>query len=733
MRLLARSFRPTAGLIPVAAALVCLLSPAGSAQAQPEGGLFVTVPNPITSEAVNRIKSQVDTRRHNKERRVARVVFDFNPDGKPAATTTFGPCSDLAGYIDSLRDVHTVAFVHAKVSAHTVLPVLACKELVMGRAASIGEVAAEGVPQINDFQLLAYRTIGGREALAPVVQKMYDPAVRLGVGVNVKHGNATWFVDRRSDAEVKAEGVVGIKDVDFAQPGQLGLYTADQARELGLSKWTADTRPEVAELYGIPPSDLRDDVLQGRTPEAFRYTLKGEVDGAMRESVNRIIRDVRTRKGNVLILTLECGGGDLVAARALADDLRNAQQGDEAVMIVAFIPDQAPDAATFLALGCTDIVMSKRKDARDREDGQEATIGDFEAVIKAGRAGAAHTHRESLKELARAQGYPEILIDGMFDRDLEIVRVSGVTDRTQRRLMSMADFEANKEKWTGPVTIKSKGQLLKLTATRAAEVGLARYTVDTRDPKEVYAIYGLKPDRVREATPGWLDRFAEFLRMPVVTVLLVVIGFTGLILELKVPGLTVPGIIAALCFILVFWAQSRFSGETFVLALLLFILGLALVGLEIFVLPGFGAPGIFGILCMLAGLGLATFERVPETSAEWGGLGVKVSQYLFGMIGACVLAFVIARFLPKVPYANRLLLAPPGEGPEAAEPVLPGATEAAGLLGAVGTTNTALRPAGVVRFGDKFVDVVSDGGFVPAGTRVQVIAVEGTRIVVKEV
>ena len=65
--------------------------------------------------------------------------------------------------------------------------------------------------------------------------------------------------------------------------------------------------------------------------------------------------------------------------------------------------------------------------------------------------------------------------------------------------------------------------------------------------------------------------------------------------------------------------------------------------------------------------------------------------------------------------------------------MLPGAGEAAELLGAIGTTNTTLRPAGVVKFGDKFVDVVSDGGFVPAGTRVQVIQVEGTRIVVKEV
>jgi membrane-bound serine protease (ClpP class) len=290
----------------------------------------------------------------------------------------------------------------------------------------------------------------------------------------------------------------------------------------------------------------------------------------------------------------------------------------------------------------------------------------------------------------------------------------------------------NPDLWVeNPEKVKNPGQLLKLSATRAVELGLARFTVEGSDVRDVCAIYGYKD--AKDPDPGWLDRFAEFLKLPVVTVLLVVIGFTGLILELKVPGLTVPGILAALCFILVFWAHSNFSGQTFVLALLLFLLGLVLVGLEIFVLPGFGACGIFGILCMLAGLGLVTLEKIPETGTEWGNLGRKVSHYLFAMMGAVALAFTIAKFLPKVPYANRMILKGPNERTETAVELLPGAGEAAELLGAIGTTNTPLRPAGVVKFGDKFVDVVSDGGFVPAGTRVQVIQVEATRIVVKEV
>lgn len=722
------------------AALVWVLVSSGQVLAQAdaitEEGLFVTVQNPITTDVVSRIKSQVGQRRLSEARAIRKVVFDFNPDGKDASTADFGSCRDLAHFIKhDLSTVQTIAFVHAKVSGHTVLPVLACKELVMGKEARIGEVAAETVAPLTDPDKAAYKFYFNRDPQFAIVQKMYDRDVELTRAVRQQDG-AVWHIDRRNEAEAKKQGLVGFEPVKFTQPGQLGLYSAAQAIQLGLCKATAESRTEVASLYGISPSSIRDDPLQGRAPDAYRYTLKGEVDGAMRESLNRIIRDVHRKKGNTLILTIACSGGDLGVARQLADDLVKAQTGEDALLVIGFIPEQAADSAVFVAMGCTDIVMSRRRDAQDGIGGEapkEAEIGDFEGVIKGGKPGTVDAHRKSLKELAEQQGYPGILVDGMFDRDLEIVRVRGAKDRTQQRLMSRAEYDAAKADWNLDGTVKSKGQLLKLNATRASELGLARFVVDNRDPAEVYALYGLDPARVKEVSPGWLDRFAEFLRMPVVTVLLVVIGFTGLILELKVPGLTVPGIIAALCFILVFWANSRFSGETFVLALLLFIMGLVLIGLEIFVLPGFGAPGIVGILCMLAGLGLVTIDRVPQSGAEWGDLGVKVSQYMFGMIGALGLAFLIARFLPKVPYANRLLLVPPGEKADDVESALPGAGEAASLLGAIGTTNTALRPAGVVRFGDKFVDVVSDGGFIPAGTRVQVIAVEGTRIVVKEV
>jgi membrane-bound serine protease (ClpP class) len=729
---------------PFAVAVACLLTSAVTALAQEASdAMFVTVQNPITTDAFRRIQNQIKLRMNdaNQQRRPSAIVFDFNPDDKPAATTDFGPCFDLAEFIGGPElqgKVNTIAFVHAPVTGHTVLPVLACKERVMrDKTGAIGPIVVEGVPPLlgtpgGKLLVGAYQAKINPD-LWPLVQKMYDPGVKLVKGKPREGADRAVYADERDTEAVKR--LAGVGAVQGVQDGQYASYPAQLARSVGLAQARADSRPEVAEVYGLPPSSVRDDPLGGRTPEAFQWVLTGDIDGAKRESVNRIIRDVRKKKGNVLILIFkECDGTDLDAARGLAEDLIKAQQGDEAIQIIAFIPETAPNAAAVVALGCSEIVMTKPK-APDAE-AKEAEFGNFERYLKSAKPGAIDAQRKSIRELAEQRGYSGILIDGMFDRSVEIVRASARDNPKKTKLMTRAEFsaelKANPGAWNEtPKVIKPRDVPFHPNATLATELGLARFTVPSTSVNDVCEIYGVK--EARSPDSGWIDKLADFLRIPAVTIILVMLGFIGLILELKVPGLTVPGIIAALCFILVFWSQSRFSGEMFVLALLLFVLGLVLVGLEIFVLPGFGVCGICGILFMLAGLGLVTLEKVPTNAGEWVGFGERVSYYLFALMGAMVMAFLIAKFLPQVPYANRMMLTPPADHPNAADPVLPGAIEALELLGAIGTTTTALRPAGVVRFGDKFVDVVSDGGFIPLGTRVQVITVEGTRIVVKEV
>jgi membrane-bound serine protease (ClpP class) len=738
-------------VVPLASVFAWAVLSAAPARGQNVEGMFVTVPNPITSEAVRSIEATV-TRRIDVDpqnpRRVSTVVFDFNHDGKPAFTTNFGACLDLQSLIEKLHraGIKTVAFVHANTTGHTVLPVLTCGELVMSKSAALGQVNAEGADPLDNRKEGFYlgEPQDRRAKLHAVIRKMFDSSVKLRKGNSRKGEKGVYFNAAGPEAAEMAGVPATWTPVEGTQDNQTALYPTSTARAVGLCKQTAENRSEVAAIYGF--SETRDDPLGDKVPDVYRWVLRGDIDGGTRDSLARVVRDVRNKGGNVLILVINVGGHDLVAARQVADDLRLLQTEEPKVKVVGLITDRAPAAGTVIALGCNEIVMYRGKDANGEV--KEAEIGDFSQYVnpKNTKPAEVESNLTSVRDLANIQGYEPLLIDGMFNKEIEIVRANKRTTANRKALLTreQMDRENEAEKqaaaqagtepdlWIQDKVIKpggKDGQLLKLNATLAAELRIARMIVEEPGVKAVTAAYGWS--EAKDPDPGWLDKFADFLRMPVVTVLIVVIGFTGLILELKVPGLTVPGIIAALCFILVFWAHSKFSGQTFALALLLFLMGLVLVGIEIFVLPGFGACGIFGILCMLAGLGLVTVDKIPETGAEWGTLGIRVSRYLFAMMGALGLAFLIARYLPRLPGANRLVLNAPPE--TTSGDALPGGVEAAELLGAIGTANTPLRPAGVVKFGEKFVDVVSDGGFVPAGTRVQVIQVEGTRIVVKEV
>ena len=231
--------------------LLGLLFATSPALAQGTEGLFVTVSNPITSDTVERIQKQLNTRIHAESRRLQTVVFDFNPDGKPAATAKPGVCSDLTAFIRQINGegVLTVAFVHNKVSGHTVMPALACQELVMSKDASIGEIAAEGIePERGEYRGYFEKDPRG----FVLIRKMYDRDVQLVRGRNPNLPNQPrQYADQRDKSAMKS--LVAIEPVQGVQDGQLALYTTAVARNLGLAQGTAETAAEVAERLQLAP------------------------------------------------------------------------------------------------------------------------------------------------------------------------------------------------------------------------------------------------------------------------------------------------------------------------------------------------------------------------------------------------------------------------------------------------------------------------------------------------
>jgi membrane-bound ClpP family serine protease len=733
------------------------LLPAARAQDSTVEGLFVTVQNPITSDVTNRIKETTNrfVKRCQDQGLVSgkdrpRIVFDFNPAAHggaaaPGSTRDFGPCQDLAEHIARLHDVLTIAFVHAEVSRHTVLPVLACKEIVMSEGASIGAVVApDDLEPLARSKREAYREML-RGRCQAIVLKMLDRDM-IVLRARRLQGGGVWYIDSRDKEAEARNGIVAEQDAVVGSGPRSTLYSAAQAREFELCQpFFRQSRQQVAAMYKMPAASLREDPLLGRNPIAWRIDVRGPVDGALAETLRRRIRRAIGQHANLLILQLECAGGDTLVARDLARDLRELKddKGELPVMTVAYIPGHAPDTAVILALGCTEIVMHK-----------DAELGDFSSLVFKSEGGELTEvdpdknvmRLKDLKGLAEDQGYSPALFGGMMDRRVTIYWATNRKDRRERRFLSEEELKDDRQSvnpiWGNEVLIKEGGppwpkpapraKLLILPADRAKEFGVARYTVDNLS--ELYALYGVDPSKVKVAEADWLDDLAKFLCSSTMSIILVMVGVTCLILELKMPGLGIPGVISALCFVLFFWSHSQLAGQITMLAILLFLLGLVLIGLEVFVIPGFGVCGISGVLLMLLSLALVTVEKKPETSQEWMGFVTTLAKFGLALLGAVPAALVVAHYLPSIPYVNRLILKPEGEkseelGEETPEPIRP---ELAALLGAVGVAATPLRPAGKVQFGDDFVDVVAEGGYVVAGTRVQVVEIEGNRIVVKE-
>ncbi|MHC4659981.1 MAG: NfeD family protein [Planctomycetota bacterium] len=217
------------------------------------------------------------------------------------------------------------------------------------------------------------------------------------------------------------------------------------------------------------------------------------------------------------------------------------------------------------------------------------------------------------------------------------------------------------------------------------------------------------------------------------------LALLGVYVEFHTPGVGLAGLVAVICFAIIIGSKYLVGLANWV-EVALFVVGLLLLMIEIFVLPGFGVVGFLGILCVLAGLfGMLIKnppDRVPwpETTVDWtffidGVLGLSI-----GFVGFVVVACVLAKYLPKLEFLSGLILVPtvPKGGEMRVSMTTPVETKTVSVdVGDVGEVVSKLRPTGRVRFGNAIVDCVAEGDFLDKGTEVRIIEIHGNRVVVK--
>ena len=488
---------------------------------------------------------------------------------------------------------------------------------------------------------------------------------------------------------------------------------------------------EIERVFVIPIRD-RDN---GITETTYR-AIKNKVTLCLREKAQLVIFDMNTPGGSVAAMQ------DIVSL--ITGELND-------VYTVAYVRNEAISAGAIISLACDEIIMTSTGKIGDAMP----IRGDGVPISKELRGKIESYLRSDLHLLVERIGHDKTLCDAMITmtqrvwlvrnpetRELKLVnpdinnwmaRIAGAPGATGRR-PSLTDSV-----WEFVKEIDGSGGLFTPTASGAVEVGLVDLIIDApkNDPfaglKKHYNITG-EPVILEDT---WSESLVAFLTSPTIATILMGLGVLCVYAELKMPGFGIAGTAAVACFALLF-------GSHFLIGMAnwweigLFVLGLTLIALEVFVIPGFGVAGITGILCCIIGLLAAigvpnapTEFPWPQTALQWSWFSTAIYVVTLGFSGGVIGAIILAQYMPRLPITRRMVL---GEAQAATDAP---ATDDAPIMhikvGDTGTVATICRPVGQVRFGNELCDATSEGATIETGAQVRVVERTGNQLIVKEV
>lgn len=401
------------------------------------------------------------------------------------------------------------------------------------------------------------------------------------------------------------------------------------------------------------------------------------VESGLQRFMERAFREAEEMSAAAIILDINTLGGRLDSAESIGELVRGSS-----IPTVAYVHGKAVSAGSYIALNAGKIVM---------EPG--SSLGAAAVVDAAGNEVdnikvVAHWASE-MKAAAEMRGRNPQIAEAMVDKNV------GVALPELGRTLP-------------------KGQILSLTAEEALKVGYADKV--TGDWQEVVRFAGGEGRAVVTIEPSLAEAFSRFVTQPWVATLLLLIGIAGVAIELFVPGFGLPGIIGVLGFGLYFFGQyiAGFAGMEHVA---LFIGGIVLLLIEVFA-PTFGILGILGAISVFSGVVLAAYN----TKQAALHLGIAFAL-------AVVVVVIVVRVFKHRGVWNRFIL----RDQLTTEQGYSSSADHKQWLGRTGVALSPLRPAGTALIDGERLDVVTTGEFIAAHSAVEVVHVEGMRIVVRAV
>lgn len=569
-----------------------------------------------------------------------------------------------------------------------------------------------------------------RETLSRLVDAMIDPnhqvmvqGAKKGEGplvLNLKGMESLGVVDQVLTDNAFATEYVPVPKQDFIATGKVGSgELTEKLKEAIPYDATGENLVGYLHIGNDRPIDISTYIY-------VKFALKEYVD----------------RKVKCVILDLNTPGGEVLSALKIVDLLQHLDV-QEGIPVIAFVHDWAVSAGAMLAYACRFIaaepqsLMGAAEPVYSGEGGQMVTAS--EKVNSALRAEFAN--------LASFYGRNPLIAEAMVDKEMTLVL------RNHKVVSLMNESEIISGGSHPDVLISGRGKLLTLTGGQMMDLGVADFMVPLKaisqvtDEERSQGTWPAKknlvfqepylagmPDAMIIDYHDWKVVFFTILTHPVVAMLLFVGLIVGFYIEINTPGFGIPGSIALGCLVLVL-ISSFASHAVSWLEVIILTIGIALLVMELFIIPGFGVVGILGIILTIIGLfalmlpgisKLLTFD-VGSFSLMGETFMMRIAWLFAGLLIAILVVFLLARFCShKFFRFSKLVLKGEQEGYVAGIP-----KEAMPEVGEHGVAESSLRPSGKVFIGDHLYDGVTLGGFIEKGTAVEIVKIEGSKVVVQ--
>jgi len=418
--------------------------------------------------------------------------------------------------------------------------------------------------------------------------------------------------------------------------------------------------------------------LIAQEKKVYLVEIEGVIDNGIASYVKRGIEIAQQDTSTKLVLFRIDTFGGLVDA---ADEIRKSIL-DCKITTAAYIDKNAASAGALIALACDSIVVASG-----------SSIGAATVVQGTGEKASEKMQsymRSLMRSTAEVNNRNPKIAEAMVD---ESIAIEGISDA---------------------------GKLLSLSAHEAVKFGIADY--ETNSLENALEYLGISDPNIEHISERWEESVLRLLANPVVSSILMLMMLGGLYYELQSPGVGFPGIISVIGALL-FFAPLYIMGLAQSWEIILFVVGVILLIIEIFIIPGFGLAGVSGITLIIFSLGAALIGNIGLSFPALSQIGGAVWTLSITIIIGIALISSLAKYLPQNPFFKTLVL----EGSLKNESEFHELDE---LTGMEGTTVTPLRPSGVVLINQKKYTVVSDGEFILSDTSVKVVSSMGNRIVV---